>query len=345
MGDHEAIVGIRNEPVSTWLSEHIASLTAPYQFELIAGGRSNLTYRVRDSLGRSLALRRPPTGHILPTAHDMLREYTLLSALERGNVPAPRVHGLCLDESVNEHPFYVMDFVEGIILRDEAEALAQPASLRAAAGPQLASTLADLHAVHPSEVGLGDFAKTDDYVARQLRRWSGHYEQMKRDTISDGLVESVARELATAIPKQQAGTIVHGDYRLSNTVIDNHGAVIAILDWEICTLGDPLADVGMMLVYWPEPGDPLLALTDESPSMAPGFATRQELLASYAAKSSLDLSNIDYYRAFAFWRLACILQGVYFRQVEGSGGGNRGSVDHFPAHVAALAGAAAKLLD
>jgi aminoglycoside phosphotransferase (APT) family kinase protein len=339
------IIGIDVAKVSAWLDANIDSFTSPYVFTLIAGGRSNLTYRVTDTSGRVLALRRPPTGHILPTAHDMVREHTLLKALERGAIPAPRVYGICTDPLINEHPFYLMDFVDGIILRNEIEAMAQSAELRAAAGSNLAHTLAELHRVVPADVGLGEFAKTEDYVARQLKRWSRQYEQMKLDTISDGLVEKVAARLGESIPDQQAGTIVHGDYRLSNTVIDAQGAVKAILDWEICTLGDPLADVGMMLIYWPEPTDTLFALTDESPSAAPGFASRDELLAAYAAVSPFDLSQIDYYRAFAFWRLACILQGVYFRQVSGAGGGNRGSVAHFPAHIAALTQAAAELLD
>ena len=345
MDQSPSIIGIDVDAVTDWLNANIEQFEGPYDFVLIAGGRSNLTYRVTDRHGRALALRRPPTGHILPTAHDMVREHTLLSALERGGVPAPRVYGLCTDPSVNEHPFYVMDFVEGIILRDEADAMAQSAELRAAAGGNLARTLAELHRVVPSQVGLGDFAKTEDYVARQLKRWSSQYEQMKLNTIDDGLIERVAARLGESIPKQQAGAIVHGDYRLSNTVIDETGQVKAILDWEICTLGDPLADVGMMLVYWPEPTDTLRALTDESPSAAPGFATRDEVLAAYAAESPFDLSNIAYYRAFAFWRLACILQGVYFRQLGGSGGGNRDSVDHFPAQIAALAQSAAELLD
>ena len=345
MDSQRDVIGIDLNRVSAWLDTNVNAFVGPYDFDLIAGGRSNLTYRVTSASGRSLALRRPPTVHILPTAHDMVREHTLLLALERGGVPAPRVHGICTDTSVNEHPFYVMDFVEGIILRDEAGAMAQSAELRAASGAHLAQTLAQLHRVVPADVGLSEFAKTENYVARQLKRWSSQYEQMKCDTVNNGLVERVAARLGESIPEQQAGTIVHGDYRLSNTVIDNQGAVKAILDWEICTLGDPLADVGMMLIYWPEPGDALRALTDESPSAAPGFATRDELLAAYAAVSPFDLSAISYYRAFAYWRLACILQGVYFRQRGGAGGGNRDSVDHFPSHIALLTEAAAELLD
>jgi aminoglycoside phosphotransferase (APT) family kinase protein len=332
-------IGINVANVSDWLAENVAGLAGPFSFELVAGGRSNLTYRVTDAAGRSVALRRPPTSHVLPTAHDMVREHTILSALGRTDVPVPTTLGLCTDESVNDRPFYVMEFVEGHILRDasEAEAAFDPA-MRSTIGPNLAATLASLHEVDVDAIGLGDLARKEGYIARQLKRWRGQYEQMAVEGVDHGgLVERVGDALAAQIPEQQRSTIVHGDYRLDNTVLDDEGQVQAILDWEICTLGDPLADLGLLLVYWAEPSDASVALLGAAPTTAAGFSTRAEVLDAYAAASSLDVSNIAYYQAFGYWKLACILQGVFARYAAGAGAGDTGSVDAFPKHVALLA--------
>jgi aminoglycoside phosphotransferase (APT) family kinase protein len=332
------VEGIDAERVTRWFSSHVVGSTPPLSFTLIAGGRSNLTYRVADSAGHVYALRRPPLSHVLPTAHDMAREYRVITALGPTNVPVPKTFGLCEDPDVNGQPFYVMQFVEGHIIRDAAAARAEldePARRRA--GQSLAETLAALHAVNVDEVGLGDFAKRDGYIERQLRRW---YEQFRNSTVDGletaGIVAEVHDRLAAHIPPQIGASIVHGDYRLDNTVLGSDGSVRAVLDWEICTLGDPLADVGLLMVYWTDPGDEA-ALADVTPTTAPGFPDRKEMQACYAAASGRDLQQLDYYVAFGYWKLACIVQGVYKRYVGGAAAGDRSSVEGFARSVVRLA--------
>ncbi len=331
------VEGIDVEAVGAWLASTVAGAEPPFEYELIAGGRSNLTFRVTDATGQAFALRRPPISHVLPTAHDMKREYTVISALGTTGVPVPRTLGLCTDESVNGAPFYVMTFVEGRIVRDEKGALALSEASRKHASHSLVDTLARLHAVDVDAVGLGSFAKREEYIARQLKRWDTQFTQSTVDgEPGPAVVDRVHELLASRIPDQQAVSIVHGDYRLDNTVLDDAGDVAAILDWEICTLGDPLADLGLLLVYWSEPDDPDASLVGVFPTAIPGFATRAELARRYGEASGLDLSALPYYRAFGFWKLACILQGVYVRYAGGAAAGDRTGVDQFAAQVGKL---------
>ncbi len=328
------IEGIDRERVTAWLADHVEGAEPPFSFELIAGGRSNLTFRVTDAVGHVLALRRPPVSHVLPTAHDMTREHTVLTALGTTAVPVPRTLGLCDDPDVNGAPFYVMAFVDGHILRNEAAAAALSEAARAHAGESLIDTLAALHAVDVDAVGLGDFGRRDGYIARQLKRWHGQFTQSAVGGVpGPAVIDQVHGLLAARIPEQQGTAIVHGDYRLDNTVLDDGGNVLAILDWEICTLGDPLADLGLLLVYWAEASDGGQALLGVAPTTLPGFATRTQLLERYAARSGRDVSSVPYYRAFGYWKLACILQGVYARYVGGAAAGDRSGVDQFANHV------------
>jgi aminoglycoside phosphotransferase (APT) family kinase protein len=340
------VVGIDVPRVSKWLEANVPGATGPFEFTLIAGGRSNLTFRVTDASGHDWALRRPPTSHVLPTAHDMVREHTVISALEPVGIPVPKPLALCTDEAVNERPFYVMSFVDGHILRDATSAAAElPESARARVGSNLATTLARLHAVDPDAVGLGSLARHEGYIERQVRRWRGQYEQMKVEGVEQGdIVEEVGRALEASIPDQQRVSVVHGDYRLDNTVLDDDGEVKAILDWEICTLGDPLADIGLLCCYWADAGDNQVALVGQAPTTAPGFDTRDQVLKAYTAASGLDTTRVPYYMAFGYWKLACILQGVYARYVAGATAGDTGSVETFPTHVVALATSARDLL-
>jgi len=326
----DAVEGIDRGPVSEWLAAHVDGATPPFTFDLIAGGRSNLTFRVTDAAGHAYALRRPPVSHVLATAHDMAREHTVISALQPTGVPVPRTLGLCTDADVNGAPFYVMSFVEGHILRDEAASSQVSEAVRAHASDSLVDTLARLHAVDVDAVGLGEFARKEGYIARQLKRWHGQFEKSTLDgRPGPAVIDRAWEELSARIPDQQGATIVHGDYRLDNTVLDDAGDVIAILDWEICTLGDPLADLGLLLVYWAEADDDNQAVLGVAPTALPGFATRDQLVARYAAASGRDVSSVPYYQAFGIWKLACILQGVYVRYAGGAAAGDRTGVDQF----------------
>jgi aminoglycoside phosphotransferase (APT) family kinase protein len=338
--------GINEGPVTAWFAEHVPGTTPPLAFFLIAGGRSNPTFRVEDSAGHAYALRRPPLHHVLPTAHDMSREYKVMTGLGPTDVPVPLTYGLCRDEAVNGAPFYVMEFVEGHILRTTAQAEAAfDVPTRRRVGPQLADTLARLHAVDLEATGLSDLGRHDGYIGRQLKRWTEQYRQMQVPGVDHGgLVEKVGEELAARVPEQIGTSIVHGDYRLDNTVLDDTGAVRAVLDWEICTLGDPMADVGMLMVYWTDPDDAVVALLDGGATTAEGFSRRGEVLEAYAEASGRDVGLIDYYTAFGYWKLACILQGVYARYVAGAGSGDANSVEAFPRQVGRLAELAADRL-
>ena len=331
-------VGIDVDAVTAFLEANVAGLVGPFRFDLVAGGRSNLTFCVTDANGRRVALRRPPVSHVLPTAHDMTREHRILSALFPAGIAVPEPLAISTDVAVNGAPFYVMEFVDGHILRTADQAATELAKdVRTQVGIELASTLASLHRVDIDAVGLGDLARRDGYIERQVKRWTAQYGAMAVPGIDHGgIIEEIAAQLLASVPTPQGVSVVHGDYRLDNTVVNDHGQVVAILDWEICTLGDPLADLGTLLCYWAEPGDGDVALLD-SPTLAAGFLDRQGIIDAYAAASGLDVSRAPYYTAFGYWRLACILQGVYARYVGGAAAGDQGSVDGYPTHIHRLA--------
>ena len=330
--------GIEAAGVTAWFETHAPGVTPPLSFSLIAGGRSNFTYTVTDSAGQRFVLRRPPLGPLLPSAHDMGREHRIMTALQDSPVPVPPVVGLCTDEAVTGAPFYVMRFVDGVILRDQPTAEAVPEPIRVAAADSLVDVLADLHGLEPSAVGLGELGKQEGYVERLLRRWRGQWEKSKTRDLP--IVDEVAERLAAGIPTAGPARIVHGDYRLDNVIVSpEDGSVQAVLDWELCTLGDPLADVGMLLVYWTEPGDEFSALT-WAPTLAAGFPDRKQVAARYAAASGRDLSEIDYYVALGYWKIAVILEGVYARYRSGAYGDTDDSWREFEQSVPQLAQAA-----
>ena len=338
MTDAPAPEGIDLAGVTAWFETNAPGVAPPLRFSLIAGGRSNLTYTVTDSAGQRFVLRRPPLGPLLPSAHDMGREHRIMSALAGSPVPVPPVVGLCTDEAVSGAPFYVMRFVDGVILRDQPTAESVSETVRAAAAGSLIEVMADLHGLDPAAVGLGDLGRQDGYVERLLRRWRGQWEKSKTRDLP--LVDEVAERLAAAIPPAGPARIVHGDYRLDNVIVSPaDGSVQAVLDWELCTLGDPLADVGMLLVYWTEPGDELSALS-WAPTTATGFPGRKDVAARYAASSGRDLSEIDYYVALGYWKIAVILEGVYARYASGAYGETDDSWKSFESSVPRLARAA-----
>jgi aminoglycoside phosphotransferase (APT) family kinase protein len=319
--------GIKEQSVTEWLVANTPPVAPPLTFELIAGGRSNLTYGVTDATGRKLVLRRPPISHVLATAHDMTREHRIISALASSDVPVAPALGLCTDDSVNDAPFYVMDFVEGHILRtaQEVEAALDEKAQRVA-GEDLVDVLVRLHEVDVDAVGLGDLGRKDGYLQRQLKRWYGQFQKSQEQEQEAGvfrpapIVDEVHELLVAAAPEQQGVAIVHGDYRLDNTVIGDDGKVQAVLDWELCTLGDPLADVGILLAYWTDRDEGGGVPGMGAATTAPGFPSRAELAELYAARSPLDLSVLPYYVAFAYWKLACIVEGVYVRFASGAMG-------------------------
>ncbi|MFH9417528.1 phosphotransferase family protein [Streptomyces rochei] len=288
-------------------------VAGPLSGRLIEGGRSNLTYAVSDGTG-SWVVRRPPLGHVLATAHDMKREHRVISALHPTDVPVPRPVLLCEDEEVLGAPFYVMEFVEGTPYRT-AEQLAPlgPERTRAAV-LNLVDTLVGLHAVDPAEVGLGDFGRPEGFLDRQLRRWAKQLDASRNRDLAgiDELHATLGREL----PRSPSPTVVHGDYRLDNVLIGGGADEIrAILDWEMSTLGDPLTDLGLLVMYSSPLGMPDSPVS--TTAQAPGHPAPAELIERYAARSGRDVSAVAWYTAFAWFKLAVILEGIHYRYTLG----------------------------
>ena len=338
------VEGINENNVTAWLKENTPSLEPPVSYSLFAGGHSNLTYRCEDAAGKVYVLRRPPLGHVLQSAHDMSREHKIIDALRDSSVPVARNYGLCQDASVNEADFYVMVYVEGMVLNDSTIGAKVPEAQRASIGQHLIDILCRLHAIDPGDIGLGDLGRKEAYLSRQIKRWTSQWEASKTDEIS--AMEDCCRILKERMPEQIGAAIVHGDFRLGNMIVGG-GEVKAVLDWELCTLGDPLADVGYLLNNWmsfdellePGPGD-------QAPTAAGGFISREELRDCYETTTGRDLTYIDYYRAFSHWRLAAIGQGVYKRYLVGAMGDNRDvDLDRQKEGVARRAQAAMELLE
>ncbi len=336
------VEGVDVPAVTEWFVEHVPGVVPPLTFDLIAGGHSNLTFKVTDDAGAMWVLRRPPLGHVLATAHDMGREHTIISALGPTNVPVAPAIGLCTDESVNGSPFYVMGFVEGVVVRDAAIAKAALTDEgRRNAGASIVDVLAAIHAVDPDAVGLGQLGRKDGYIERQLKRWYGQWEKSKTRELP--AVDEVYGELLARVPEQGPAAIVHGDYRLDNCMVDTNGHIVAVLDWEICTLGDPMADVGLLMVYWNDPDDEHAALLS-APTLVDGFPPRAELLDRYATRSGRDVSGVDFYVAFGYWKLACIVEGVYARYIGGAMGRGAHGFEAFGQQVERLSKAASEAL-
>jgi aminoglycoside phosphotransferase (APT) family kinase protein len=282
----------------------------PLRGRLIAGGRSNLTYGVSDGT-RSWVVRRPPLGHVLATAHDMAREYRVISALRDTSVPVPLTYALCTDPDVLGAPFYVMSEVDGIPYRT-ADELAQVGPVRARViAERMIGTLAQLHAVIPAEVGLADFGRPEGFLARQVRRWKQQLDASRSRPLAG--IDELYALLAADPPDGSRPAIVHGDYRLDNVLVGADDKVAAVVDWEMATLGDPLTDVGLLIVY--QRMDRLA----EGPmaSEAPGYPSVPEVLDLYAAASGRDLSGLGFYIALASFKAAVILEGIHFRYVHG----------------------------
>jgi aminoglycoside phosphotransferase (APT) family kinase protein len=339
-----ATEGIRESTLVPWLEERVSGLTPPLEFEFVSGGRSNLTYRVRDAAGNRYVLRRPPLRQVLATAHDMGREHRIISALQGTDVPVPAALAICDDPEVNGAPFYVMAYVDGHVVRDSATAktvLTEEA--RRTASESLIDVLAAIHAVDVDVIGLGELGRREGYIERQLKRWRGQLDHAT-SKVPDELF-TVHDKLRTMIPEQTATGIVHGDYRLDNCIVGDDGRVRAVLDWELCTLGDTLADIGQMLVYWTDPDDEQIneALVG-APTVEPGFLHRDQVAALYAERTGRDLSDLDFYVAFASWRIGCILQGVTDRYRDGAMADENVDAEVFAERVRAMGVRAAELI-
>ncbi len=299
------------------LEEHLRSalpglLHGPLSATLVAGGRSNLTYVLTDGQDRWV-LRRPPLGHVLETAHDMGREHRLLAALSPTDVPVPRPLLLAGPEVVGA-PFYVMEFADGDVLRDRDQLERLDAPAATALSDELVDVLVRLHRLDPEQVGLSDLGRPANYLERQLRRWARQLEASHSRDLPE--LTRLAERLGQNLPVSQGAAIVHGDYRLDNVVVDPAGHVVAVLDWEMATLGDPLADVASTVVWWDGMSgldSPVAAV----PADVPGYPGSKHLLASYGGQSGLDLDPLPWYLGFAFFKLAAIFEGIHFRSRQG----------------------------
>jgi aminoglycoside phosphotransferase (APT) family kinase protein len=296
---------------ATWFDDvSPGEIGGPVRGRLISGGRSNLTYEVSDGT-RTWVVRRPPLGHVLATAHDMGREYRVITALRDTDVPVPLTYALCTDPDVLGAPFYVMSKVDGVPYRT-ADQLAEVGPIRARAiAEHMIGTLAVLHAVPPAEVGLADFGRPEGFLARQVRRWKQQLDASRSRPLAG--IDELHALLAADPPDGSPPAIVHGDYRLDNVLVDADDKVAAVVDWEMATLGDPLTDVGLLVVYqqMDRLGDGPMA------SAAPGYPSVPEVLDLYAARSGRDLSDLGFYIALASFKAAVILEGIHFRYVHG----------------------------
>lgn len=291
---------------------HVAGAhDAPLSATLIAGGRSNLTYSITDGT-TTWVLRRPPLGHVLPTAHDMAREYRVMNALADTAVPVPRTLALCEDTAVNDAPFYVMELVEGVIYRDATDLATLTPDDSRRVSEALVDVLAAIHAVDYESVGLGDFGRPDGFLERQVRRWGEQWERSKTRELPE--VDELARRLRQALPASGPPTIVHGDYRLDNTMMaaDDPARIVAVLDWEMSTLGDPLTDLGLFLLYWGQ-ADAQFVATGAAIDPEVGFLTRDQIVARYAEVSGRPVDQLDWYEVFARYKLAIIVEGINAR--------------------------------
>ncbi|MEW2115771.1 phosphotransferase family protein [Streptomyces sp. NPDC005474] len=284
----------------------------PLTGRLIEGGRSNLTYAVTDGTTQWV-VRRPPLGHVLATAHDMRREHRVISALSPTAVPVPRPVLLCEDDTVLGAPFYVMEFVPGTPYRTAGELAPIGAARTREVVLSLVDTLVELHAVDPAEVGLADFGRPEGFLDRQLRRWGKQLDASRNRELAG--IDELQAALGQALPHSGAPAIVHGDYRLDNVLIGADDRINAILDWEMSTLGDPLTDLGLLVMYSMPLGAPDSPVS--TTAEAAGHPTPAELIERYAQRSGRDVSAVSWYTAFAWFKLAVILEGIHYRYTLG----------------------------
>jgi aminoglycoside phosphotransferase (APT) family kinase protein len=312
MPDPSHIVGIDPEAVTRWLDQLGVGFTGPLRFERIGLGQSNLTYLVRDADDRRWVLRRPPLGRLLASAHDVAREARIMAALAPTDVPVPQILGVAQDPEIADVPLVLMEFIDGQVIDTMAIAESLAPQRRRQIGVSLPVTLAKVHAVDIDAVGLSDLASHKPYAQRQLKRWAAQWEQSKTRELPE--LDDLTRRLAAAAPEQRELSLVHGDLHLRNAIVSRGtGAVIGVLDWELSTLGDPLADMGTMLAYWPEPGEDM---GDFEASTLDGFPDRAELTRSYLQQTGRDPHALKYWHVLGLWKIAIIAEGVMRRAMD-----------------------------
>lgn len=302
--------GVDFSAVSEWIGGLGIGAVAPLTFDRVGNGQSNLTYAVTDAGGSRWVLRRPPLGTLLASAHDVAREYRILAALQNTTVPVPKMIAMCEDPAVSDVPLVLMNFVDGVVIDSVAKAEELTESRRGAVGASMTGALAAVHRVDLDSVGLADLASHKPYAARQLKRWTTQWQQSQSREVP--AIDELTERLAANIPEQTEVKLVHGDFHLSNVITSaSDGSIVAVVDWELCTLGDPLADLGGLLAYWPEAGDavagPFMAST------LPGFPTRDQLVDKYAADTGRDVGDVGFWQVLALWKLSIIAEGVMRR--------------------------------
>lgn len=296
--------------LAAWMGERGLDVDGPLEARRIGRGHSNLTYRVRDAAGRTWVARRPPLGELLASAHDVAREARIMAALEHTDVPVPRILATCEDPRVADVPVVLMEHVEGLVIDTEPTAHGLDPAVARGVCADVARTLARIHAVDVDAVGLGDLAKREDYAGRQLRRWSRQWEASRTRELP--ALDDLTAVLAAAVPPQRGVALVHGDFHLRNVLVDPaDGTIRAALDWELSTLGDPVADIGSTLAYWPEAGEPTHGMF--AGTAAPGFMTREELAEAYLEQTGADRAALGFWHVLGVWKIAVIVEGVVRR--------------------------------
>ncbi|WP_439033123.1 phosphotransferase family protein [Gordonia terrae] len=301
--------------VREWLRGVETGTVGDLKATLIAGGRSNPTYALTDG-DRSWILRRPPQGHVLPTAHDMGREYRALSSLKDSAVPVPRTVGLCTDPSVIGASFYVMDKLDGITLRTQNDTLQLTEAQRAGLADSMMTTLAELHDIDPADVGLANWGKPEGFLARQIQRWQRQWDASATSDRPE--VAELFRRLQAGLPSRSYPGIVHGDFKIDNMMVDRDDPtrILGVLDWEMSTLGDTITDLGILCSFWDHEGEFFNPITAGATAL-PGFPTRDELVERYVSARGIDVPDIDWYLVFADFKIAIILEGIHARHAQG----------------------------
>lgn len=343
--------GLRLTPLMAWMDDQgvDVDVRAPLRADLLAGGRSNISYRLTDGEGRSWVLRRPPLGHILPSAHDMGREFRVLTGLHSVGFPVPRPVAECTVDDVIGAPFMLMDFVDGRVIDTEVRAADVPAAEAPDICRALIDTLADLHAIDPAAAGLESLGRPEGYLARQVGRWTKQWDLTRTRDLAD--VDALAAALASQVDgvPSMPGAIVHGDFRIDNTILAADAPEVrAVLDWEMSTLGDPVSDLAVMLVYWTDAGDTLRSSVPVAQHITdrPGYWTRSQLLERYAEYSGRSLDHLDFCAALACFKLAVIMESILARSLQGQQlGTGAGEVEAMRQATEALTALGLQVLD